>query len=44
MGIRVWIALIGVFASFVLLVQGMGYVAFYLSPRDPGGDTTGIGI
>ena len=35
MGIKVWIALIGVFASFVLLVQGMGYVAFYLSPRDP---------
>ena len=35
MGIRVWVALIGVFASFVLLVQGMGYVAFYLSPRDP---------
>ena len=34
MGIKVWIALIGVFASFVLLVQGMGYVAFYLSPRD----------
>ena len=35
MGIKVWIALIGVFASFVLLVQGMGYIAFYLSPRDP---------
>ena len=35
MGIKVWIALIGIFASFVLLVQGMGYVAFYLSPRDP---------
>ena len=44
MGIKVWIALIGVFASFVLLVQGMGYVAFYLSPRRSGCYTTGIGI
>ena len=35
MGIKLWIALIGVFAGFVLLVPGMGYVAFYLSPRDP---------
>ena len=35
MMIKLWIALLGVFAGFVLLVQAMGYVAYSLSPRDP---------
>jgi len=32
---KVTLALVGVFLGFVLLVQGLGYLSFHLSPRDP---------
>ena len=44
MGIRVWIALIGVFASFVLAGAGDGVCRVLPFAARSGGDTTGIGI